>query len=103
MAAVDITAAQCAAIAQTIPILFVLFIAERAIDPETIPHLFDWLAATGAIFLTWAEVLAFLGISGGLTGRDAVLVAYGMLIVLAVLAVTLAMRVLRKNPPSVGD
>lgn len=97
MTAVDhVTSAQCAVISQTIPILFVLFIAERAIDHTPIPHPFDWCLVCGTAFLFFAEIIAFIGIDGGLTGPPALVVMYGLTLVLVVLLLTLAERLVRK-------
>ena len=93
-----LTGEQCAVVAQTIPLLFVLFIAERELDRTPIRPPFNWLLVVGAFFLTVAEGLAFRGIDGGLTGSLAVVLKSATGVVLLVLFVTLSQQILRKPP-----
>ena len=94
----EVSGQQCAVIAQTIPILFVLFIAERAIDRTVIPYPLNWLLVAGAFWLMSAETLAFRGIDGGLTGHRGGIVVFGTIIVLAIMFTTLAVQIIRKPP-----
>jgi len=93
-----LTAEQCVVTAQTIPLLFIIFIAERELDRTTIRRPFNWLLVVGAAFLTVAEALAFRGINGGLTGSLALVLKSATGVVLLVLFVTLSQQILRKPP-----
>lgn len=93
-----LTAEQCVVTAQTIPLLFIIFIAERELDRTPIRPPFNWLLVVGAAFLTVAEALAFRGINGGLTGSLALVLKSATGVVLLVLFVTLSQQILRKPP-----